>query len=207
MIEYRKPDEIEKRSFEIIQSELPYVPDPHFAPVILRVIHTTADFEYLNTLAFSDGVIDRAVFALRRGVTIVSDTNMVKAGIDKTRLAAFGGDVQCFVADADITEIARQNGITRSKAAIDKAAVMGKPVIFAIGNAPTALLRICELKERFKPELVIGVPVGFVNVVEAKEELMRSGIPYITACGRKGGSNVAAAICNALLRVAEGEEG
>ncbi len=170
----------------------------------LSLKNKTADFEYLDTLAFSEGAIERAVSAFRRGVTIVSDTNMVKSGVDKTRLASFGCDVQCFVADEDIAEIAKQNGITRSKAAIDKAVAMGKPVIFAIGNAPTALLRICERKEQFMPELVIGVPVGFVNVMESKEMLMCSGIPYIAARGRKGGSNVAAAICNALLRIAEG---
>ena len=203
MAEYVRPEEIERRSFEIIKGELPHEPDPALAPVILRVIHTTADFDYLDNLAFSDGVIERATAALRRGVTIVSDTNMIKAGVDKSRLALLGCDVLCFVADEDIAAIAKQKGITRSRAAIDKAAAMGKPVIFAIGNAPTALMRICEIKEDFMPELVIGVPVGFVNVTESKEILMRSSIPYITARGRKGGSTVAAAICNALLRIAE----
>jgi len=205
MIEYMKPDEIEKRSFEIIQSELPHPLDPVFAPVIMRVIHTTADFEYAASLTFSEGVIESAAAALRRGVEIVSDTNMVRAGVDKTRLKTFGGDIYCYMHDGDVAETARQNGITRARAAIDKAVAMEKPLILAVGNAPTALLRICELKEagQFSPELVIGVPVGFVNVVESKEALMRSGIPYITARGRKGGSNVAAAICNALLRIAE----
>ena len=204
MIEYNSPDEIEKRSFEIIQNELPHPLDPILAPVILRVIHTTADFEYVESLAFSDGVIGRAAEALRQGVRIVSDTNMVRAGVDKTRLKVFGGDILCYIQDEDVADASRKNGATRAKAAIDKAVEMGKPVIFAIGNAPTALLRICELKETgiFSPELVIGVPVGFVNVVESKETLIRSGIPYITARGRKGGSNVAAAICNALLRIA-----
>ena len=203
MIDYVKPEEIERRSFEIIKSELPREPDPVLAPVILRVIHTTADFDYVETLAFSDGVIERAAATLRRGVTIVSDTNMVKAGVDKNRLASLGCDIQCFVSDDDIAASAKKEGITRSRAAIDKAAAMGKPVIFAIGNAPTALMRIYEIKDEFMPELVIGVPVGFVNVTESKEMLMRSGIPYITARGRKGGSTVAAAICNALLRIAE----
>lgn len=204
MIEYVKPDEIERRSFEIIQNELPHPLDPIFAPVILRVIHTTADFEYVDTLAFSDGVIERAIAALRQGVPIVSDTNMVKAGIDKTRLKALGGDTHCFMQDEDVAKLARQNGSTRAKVAIDKAVEMGIPLIFAVGNAPTALMRICELKEagQFSPELVVGIPVGFVNVVESKEMLMHSGIPYITARGRKGGSNIAAAICNALLRIA-----
>jgi precorrin-8X/cobalt-precorrin-8 methylmutase len=202
MIEYTGPDEIEKRSFEIIQSELRRPLDPVLAPVIMRVIHTTADFEYADSLAFSEGVVERALSALRRGISIVSDTNMVKAGVDKARLAAFGGDILCFMRDDDVAESARNDGSTRARAAVDKAAALGRPLIFAVGNAPTALLRICELKEagRLSPELVVGVPVGFVNVTESKEALMRSGIPYITARGRKGGSNVAAAICNALLR-------
>ena len=204
MIEIIKPDEIEKRSFEIIQSELSHPLDPVLAPVIMRVIHTTADFDYIDTLAFSDEVIHHTVAALRNGVSIVSDTNMVKAGVDKTRLSAFGGEAFCFMGDEDVAESAKRNGTTRAKAAVDKAAAMNKALIFAIGNAPTALLRICELKEagEISPELVIGVPVGFVNVVESKEALIRSEIPYITARGRKGGSNVAAAICNALLRIA-----
>jgi precorrin-8X/cobalt-precorrin-8 methylmutase len=203
-IEYVKPDEIESRSFEIIKSELSRPLNSVLAPVILRVIHTTADFEYADSLTFSDGVIDLAVRTLRGGAAIVSDTNMVKSGVDKARLRMLGGDVHCFIADNDVAETARQHGSTRAKAAVDKAAAMGRPLIFAVGNAPTALLRICELKEagQLSPELVIGVPVGFVNVVESKEILMRSGIPYITAVGRKGGSNVAAAICNALLRIA-----
>ena len=204
MIEYILPDEIEKRSFEIIQSELPGPLDPVLAPVIIRVIHTTADFEFAETLKFSNGVIGLAADALRRGVPIISDTNMVKAGVDKTRLKAMGGDIHCYIHDEDVAEAARRGGATRARAAVDKAAEMKKPVILAIGNAPTALLRVCELIETgsFTPELVIGVPVGFVNVVESKEALMRSGVPYITARGRKGGSNVAAAICNALLRIA-----
>ncbi len=203
MTKYMKPEEIEKRSFEIIQSELTRPLDPALAPVILRVIHTTADFEYVDTLSFSEGVIERAVAALRQGVSIVSDTNMVKAGIDKTRLKMYGGEVHCFIRDEDVAYAARKNDTTRALAAVDKAAAMDQPLIFAVGNAPTALLRICELSEagRLSPALVIGVPVGFVNVVESKEALIRSGIPYITARGRKGGSNVAAAICNALLRI------
>ena len=209
MMEYMKPDEIEKRSFEIIQSELPYPLDPIFAPVIMRVIHTTADFEYLESLTFSEGIIELATAALRNGTIIVSDTNMVKSGVDKTLLATLGSNIHCFMNDEDIAETARQKNSTRAKASVDKAAEMYNPLIFAIGNAPTALFRICELKEAglCSPKLVIGVPVGFVNVVESKEMLMRSGIPYITAQGRKGGSNVAAAICNALLRNAVSKNG
>ena len=209
MMEYMKPDEIEKRSFEIIQRELTQPLDPVLAPVILRVIHTTADFDYEKSLTFSKGVIEQAIATLQRGVSIVSDTNMVRAGVDKARLNAYGGDIYCFMQDEDVTEAARQLETTRAKISMNKAAALGKPLIFAIGNAPTALMRICELKEagQFFPELVIGVPVGFVNVVESKEMLIHSGIPYITARGRKGGSNVAAAICNALLRITGNQDG
>ena len=204
--EYTRPEEIERRSFAIIANELPRPLDPALAPVILRVIHTTADFDYLDNLIFSDHVAERAIAALRQGVDIVTDTTMVKAGIDKTRLAALGGEAHCFIADEDVREAARKSGTTRSRAAVDKAAALGRPVIFAVGNAPTALLRICGLAVagRLDPALVIGVPVGFVNVVESKELLMRSSLPFIVAKGRKGGSNVAAAICNALLRMAGG---
>jgi precorrin-8X/cobalt-precorrin-8 methylmutase len=213
MREYGKPDEIEERSFAIIRGELTQALDPALAPVIMRVIHTTADFSYAQTLAFSEGVIGRAAAVLRQGALIVSDTNMVKAGVDRSRLHALGGEIHCFIGDGDVAEAARQSGSTRARAAADKAADMaataGKPLIFAIGNAPTALIRICELREAGKcaPALVIGVPVGFVNVAESKEMLMRSGIPYIAARGRKGGSNVAAAICNALLRISAEEKG
>jgi precorrin-8X/cobalt-precorrin-8 methylmutase len=202
-----RPEDIEKRSFEIIKSELRHPLDPALAPVIMRVIHTTADFDYADSLKLSDNAIELAAAAFQRGVSIVSDTNMVKAGVDKTRLNAFGGDIYCFMGDVDVAEAARNNGTTRASAAMDKAAAIQKPLIFAIGNSPTALLRICELKEagRLSPAFVIGVPVGFVNVVESKEAIMRSGITYITAKGRKGGSNVAAAICNALLRIAAGQ--
>jgi precorrin-8X/cobalt-precorrin-8 methylmutase len=203
MTEYIKPEEIEARSFEIIRSELPRPIDPTLAPIILRVIRTTADFDYIDSLAFSEGVIDRAVCALRQGATIVTDTSMALSSVDKTRLAALGGNIKCFIADEDVKLAAKTQGATRSRAAVDKAAALAGPLVLAVGNAPTALLRICELHTAgtLSLELVIGVPVGFVNVVESKEALARSGIPYIAAMGRKGGSNVAAAIVNALLRI------
>ena len=205
MIEYVKPDEIEKRSFEIIQSELPRPLDPFLAPIIMRVIHTTADFEYVDSLVISDGAAEKAVEALQGGISIVSDTNMVKAGVDKTRLNKFGGDIYCFMDDKTVAETAKANGTTRAYASMDKAVSMAQPFIYAVGNAPTALMRLCELiaDGKCKPALVIGVPVGFVNVVEAKELLINSGVPHIVSRGRKGGSSVAAAICNALLRMAE----
>ncbi|MBQ9826761.1 MAG: precorrin-8X methylmutase [Firmicutes bacterium] len=195
------PMEIEKRSFEIIESELPHPIDPALAPIIKRVIHTSADFEYADTLCFSEDVVAKAHEAIKNGACIVTDTQMAKAGINKKNLAKYGGEVYCFIADEDVAAAAKANGSTRSAASMDKAASLGKPLIFAIGNAPTALVRICELIEEGKldPKLVIGVPVGFVNVVQSKELLMQEPVPYIVARGRKGGSNVAACIVNALL--------
>ena len=195
------PMEIEKRSFEIIESELPHPIDPALAPIIKRVIHTSADFEYADTLCFSEDVVAKAHEAIKNGACIVTDTQMARSGINKKNLAKYGGEVYCFIADEDVAKAAKEQGTTRSAASMDKAAALGKPLIFAIGNAPTALVRICELIDegKLKPELVIGVPVGFVNVVQSKEMIMQRPVPYIVARGRKGGSNVAACIVNALL--------
>ena len=195
------PMDIEKRSFEIIESELPHPIDPALAPIIKRVVHTSADFEYVDTLCFSEDVVAKAHEAIKKGACIVTDTQMAKAGINKKNLEKWGGEVYCFIADDDVAAAAKANGGTRAAASMDKAAGLGKPLIFAIGNAPTALVRICELIEEGKldPKLVIGVPVGFVNVVQSKEMIMKEPVPYIVARGRKGGSNVAACIVNALL--------
>lgn len=195
------PMEIEKRSFEIIESELPHPIDPALAPIIKRVIHTSADFDYADNLCFSEDVVAKAHEAIKNGACIVTDTQMAKAGINKKNLARYGGEVYCFIADEDVAKAAKEQGTTRSAVSMDKAAALGKPLIFAIGNAPTALVRICELIDegKLKPELVIGVPVGFVNVVQSKEMIMQRPVPYIVARGRKGGSNVAACIVNALL--------
>ena len=195
------PMEIEARSFEIITSELPHPIDEKVAPIVKRVIHTTADFDYADTLCFSEGVVDRALDAIREGAVIVTDTTMAMSGINKKALARHGGEVRCFIADPDVAETAAKNGTTRAVASMDKAAQIDRPLIFAIGNAPTALVRIYELirEGRLDPRLVVGVPVGFVNVVQSKELIMTADVPYIVARGRKGGSNVAAAICNALL--------
>ena len=195
------PMDIEARSFEIIESELPHPIDPALAPIIKRVIHTSADFDYADTLCFSESVVEKALAAIREGAVIVTDTTMAMSGINKRALAKHGGEALCFIGDADVAESARVNGTTRAVASMDKAAAIDRPLIFAIGNAPTALVRICELmaEGRLNPRLVIGVPVGFVNVVQSKELIMSAGAPYIVARGRKGGSNVAAAICNALL--------
>ncbi len=203
------PMDIERRSFEIIGEELgkSVVLDPVLEPVIKRVIHTTADFDYLRTLCFSPMAVEKGIEALRAGADIVTDTQMAKAGIHKATLERFGGQVHCFMQDADVAQAAKEKGTTRASACIDKAAALGKPVIFAIGNAPTAMVRLYELIQEGKiaPQLVIGVPVGFVNVVESKELFLGGETPYIIARGRKGGSNVAAAICNALLYQASGE--
>lgn len=200
-IKQLSPQEIEKRSFEIIQKELGRELDPILDPVIKRVIHTTADFSYADTLTFSENAVQKAMEALRKGTSIVTDTNMGKAGINKNKLGQLGGQVYCFMSDEDVALEAKKRGITRAAVSMEKAAKMDQNLIFAIGNAPTALIRLYELiqEEKIKPELIIGVPVGFVNVVEAKELILQTDIPYIIARGRKGGSNVAAAICNALL--------
>ena len=196
------PDEIEKRSFEIISQELGQIElDPLIEPVLKRVIHTTADFEYVENLKFSQDAVKKGMEALRNGAVIITDTQMARSGINKKTLEELGGEALCYMADDDVAADAKANGTTRATASMDKAAKLEKPVIFAIGNAPTALVRLYELikEEKLKPELIIGVPVGFVNVVESKELIMELDIPYIVAQGRKGGSNVAAAICNAML--------
>ena len=201
-LENVKPMEIEKRSFEIITEELG---DTQLVPgtelIVKRCIHTSADFDYAENLCFSEGVVQRALEAIKAGACIVTDTQMAKAGINKRALARYGGEVYCFMSDEDVAKIAKENGTTRATASMDKAASLDKKLIFAIGNAPTALVRLSELIEdgKLAPELIIGVPVGFVNVVQSKELIMESGAPYIVARGRKGGSNIAACICNALL--------
>lgn len=197
------PAEIEKRSLEIITEELGGRTFPEGrSQVIKRVIHTTADFEYADSLVFSEGAVEKALEALREGCTIVTDTNMGKAGVNKKSLEKTGGEVLCFMADEDVALKAKEEGTTRAAASMDKAAALGRDCIFAVGNAPTALVRLYELIQEGKihPKLIIGVPVGFVNVVQSKEMILTlKDTPYIVARGRKGGSNVAAAICNALI--------
>ena len=206
-----RPQEIETRSMEIIEQELgerAAAWPPEELLVVKRCIHTSADFDYGENLVFSPGAVEIALKALRNGVTIVTDTSMAAAGINKRSAAALGVEVRCFIADPDVAAEAKRRGITRSAVCMERAAALGRPVIAAVGNAPTALMRIKELAEegRFRPELVIGVPVGFVNVVEAKEMILGTDIPHIVARGRKGGSNIAAAIVNALLYQVRREE-
>ena len=202
MFDIVKPMEIEKRSFEIITELLgDRKLDPENEPVIKRVIHTTADFEYADNLVFSPGAVAKGIEGLKAGCHIVTDTSMAMSGINKTILGKLGGQVHCFIADPDVAEEAKARGITRSAVSMEKAAKLDKPCIFAVGNAPTALIALHELMEAgtVKPAFIIGVPVGFVNVVESKELILQDDVPFIVARGRKGGSNVAAAICNAML--------
>ena len=200
-LEQISPMEIEKRSFEIITEELQgRIFDPWQVPIIKRVIHTTADFDYADNLVFSEGVVQTAHNLFREGACIVTDTKMAMSGINKTALATLGGEVYNFITDEDVIAQAKEQGLTRSAVCMDKAAKLDRPVIFAIGNAPTALVRLYELmQEGYRPALIIGVPVGFVNVVQAKELILSADVPSIIARGRKGGSNVAAAIVNALM--------
>ena len=194
--------EIERRSFEIIAEELvDRRIDPEYDLLVRRVIHTTADFDYYDNLVFSEHAVEKIKVAIAEGCDIVTDTTMAMSGINKKILARFGGQVHCFIGDADVAAEAKARGVTRSLVSMEKAARLKKPLIFAVGNAPTALFAICELirSGAVSPRMVIGVPVGFVNVVEAKEELIRTAENYIVARGRKGGSNVAAAIVNSVL--------
>lgn len=201
-LENIKPMDIEKRSFEIITEELGAIDlIPGTEPVVKRCIHTSADLDYAKNLCFSEHAVEKAMEAIRNGACIVTDTQMAKSGINKRALARYGGEVFCFMSDEDVAELAKKNGTTRATASMDKAAALNKRLIFAIGNAPTALVRLYELIKdgKLSPELIIGVPVGFVNVVQSKELIMEADVPYIVARGRKGGSNIAACICNALL--------
>lgn len=201
-LENVRPMDIEKRSFEIISEELGDTPlEPGTELIVKRCIHTSADFDYAENLCFSKDAAEQAMKAIREGACIVTDTQMAKAGINKRALARYGGEVYCFMSDEDVALSAREKGITRAAVCMEKACSLDKKLIFAIGNAPTALVRLYELIEekRIRPELIIGAPVGFVNVVQSKELIMDTDVPYIVARGRKGGSNIAACICNALL--------
>ena len=209
MMEKMKPMDIEKRSFEIISEELgDRNIDSQNITIIKRVIHTTADFEYVDNLCFSEDVVQKAIAYLKNGACIVTDTQMTKSGINKAALMRCGCEVQCFMSDEDVATRAKEEGITRAAISMRKAAEIDRPLVIAVGNAPTALIELDELIKsgQISPKLIIGVPVGFVNVVESKELIMKAGIPYIVARGRKGGSNVAAAIVNALLYLASPRE-
>ena len=195
------PMEIEKRSMEIIESGLPKgIPEENKA-VVKRVIHCTADFDYAENLAFSKDAVQKAVSALKEGCDIITDTQMALAGINKTAASKLGCSIHCFMSDPDVAEKAKELGCTRAAISMEKAKELDRPLIFVIGNAPTALLKLREFIDagEIAPLLVIGVPVGFVNVVESKNAIMETNVPYIISKGRTGGSNVAAAIVNALM--------
>ena len=206
-----RPSDIEARSFEIISAELAEagkVLDPENELVVKRVIHTSADFEYADTLVFSPHATAIGVAALKAGCSIVTDTQMAASGINKRVLGKFGGQVYNFMLDPDVADEAKSRGLTRSAVCMERAAALACPLVYAVGNAPTALVRLYEMVREgamaCPPALIIGVPVGFVNVVESKELICELDVPHIVARGRKGGSNVAAAICNALLYLASG---
>ena len=204
VIEHLLPEQIEQRSFEIIDGELKkrgIVLPKEQEMITKRVIHTTADFEYTDTLTFSEGAVGIARELLKKGADIVTDTNMALSGINKRSLAGLGGEVHCYMADETVAKLARERGTTRAAVSMEIAAKIQKPVIFAVGNAPTALIQIYEMIQGsdWRPAFVIGVPVGFVNVEAAKELILQTDVPFIINRGRKGGSNVAAAICNALI--------
>ncbi|MDR1690230.1 MAG: precorrin-8X methylmutase [Candidatus Methanoplasma sp.] len=200
--EILKPEDIEKKSMEIITSELNgrTWPEPKFS-IVKRCIHTSADFDYADNLAFSDNAENIGVDLIRKGATIVTDTKMAASGINKNKLSDYGGQVKCFISDEDVISEAKARNCTRATVSMERAAAVKGPLIIAVGNAPTALIALYDMVKagKIKPDLVIGVPVGFVNVVESKEMLMELGVPYIVAKGRKGGSNIAATICNAMM--------
>ena len=199
------PADIERRSMEIITVELGERTFPaEQLPILKRVIHTTADFDYADNLVFTPGAVAAGLAAIQAGCVIVTDTQMARAGVNKKVLERFGGEALCFMSDPDVAAEAKARGVTRATVSMERAAALTRPLILALGNAPTALVRACELMKKgaLKPALVIGVPVGFVNVVESKELLRTMPGEHIVALGRKGGSNVAAAICNALLYTA-----
>lgn len=207
--EHIKPADIEKTSMSVIEKELNEMAlclEEENKAVIKRVIHTTADFNYVKNLYFSKDALKKCALSLK-GNTIITDTNMAKSGISRVALNKLGCDTVCFMADEEVAKKAKELGVTRAVVSMEKAAELFPNGIFAVGNAPTALIKLCDLMENgLRPSLIIGVPVGFVNVVESKEMLIETcekyGVPVIAARGRKGGSTVAAAICNALLYLA-----
>lgn len=195
------PTKIEQESMAIIDSLLEKELKKEEAPIIKRCIHTSADFSYADNLYFSKGAIEQISQAMKNGALIVTDTNMALAGINKAALKKLGITAHCYMADEDVATQAKQRGITRAIVAVEKAAKQQQTVIFVVGNAPTALIRLYELikEDDYKCGGIIGVPVGFVNVVESKEMIIETNAPVIVAKGRKGGSNIAAAIVNALM--------
>jgi precorrin-8X/cobalt-precorrin-8 methylmutase len=200
-----KPQEIEAQSFKIIDAEAgPHGFSAQKWRIVQRMIHTSADFEYIKTIRFHPEAIEAGINAISKGKPIFTDTNMARAGIRKKEIDQFNGSVQCLIMDPAVSKTARETGVTRARVAVDAALTLMEDGIYVIGNAPTALLRLIEQisKGRARPALVVGLPVGFVNAAESKSELVKQDIPYISNAGRKGGSNVAAAVINALAIMA-----
>jgi len=201
-----KPGEIEKLSFKIIEEEAgPHNFTENQWKIVRRMIHTTADFDYLENVRFHPEAVEKGILAVKTGKTIITDTNMALAGIRKYDLISCNGNAKCLINDPEVIRISKENGITRAHAAVDYTTDIINEGIYVIGNAPTALLRLVDLVKQnsVKPALIIGVPVGFVNAAESKQALMKLDIPYITNIGRKGGSNVAASVINAIIVMAE----
>ncbi len=200
-----KPQEIEDLSFKIIEAEAgDHGFDQHTWPVVRRVIHTSADFDYIKSIRFSPTAVETGINAIKHGCHIITDTNMARVGIRKKEIQDFGGTVTCLMADENVARTAEKNGTTRAVAAVDLACERIAGGIYVVGNAPTALLRLIELIKagKARPDLVIGFPVGFVNAAESKAALLTMDDPFITNVGRKGGSNIAASIVNALAIMA-----
>jgi precorrin-8X/cobalt-precorrin-8 methylmutase len=200
-----KPADIEALSFQMIEKEA----GPHGFPedqwtIVRRMIHTSADFDYLTSVRFHPDAVRAGVRAISDGRNVVTDTHMARAGIRKSAILHFGGSLECLINDPTVARVAQDSGCTRARAAVDAAIPMMRKGIYVIGNAPTALLRLMELIEAGKaePALVVGLPVGFVNAAESKALLVAMDIPYISNIGRKGGSNVAASVINALIVLA-----
>lgn len=203
-----KPQEIEQLSFRIIEEEAgPHSFSEREWAIVRRMIHTSADFEYMQSIRFHADAISAGIRSLQSGNVVITDTNMAKAGIRKDLVSGFGGRVACLIADPEVIQSAKADGITRARVAVDAAIDLMQDGIYAVGNAPTSLLRIIELVADGKaaPALVVGLPVGFVNAAESKAALLDAGVPYITNKGRKGGSNLAAAVVNAICLMAAGK--
>ncbi|MDZ7579513.1 MAG: precorrin-8X methylmutase [Deltaproteobacteria bacterium] len=202
------PQEIESQSFKIIEAEAgPHNFMPEQWPIVRRMIHTSADFDYLQSVRFHPLAVTCGIAAIKNGNPIITDTNMARTGIRRHDLERFGVEVRCLITDPDVAAAARRNGTTRAQAAVDAAATSMVDGIYVIGNAPTALLRLIALVNagRAQPALIVGLPVGFVNAAESKADLLSLEVPYITNTGRKGGSTVAASVINALALMAAEE--
>jgi len=197
------PQAIETESFRIIEEELgSHTFSPEMLAIVRRAIHATADFDFAKTIRIYPGAIAAGIAAIRRGVPIIADVQMIQAGINKKGLASFGSEVFCFIGEEEVAKKAKSLGVTRAIVSMRKAATYYPGAIYAIGNAPTALLELIRLAEKAQPSLVVGVPVGFVSAVESKAQLVETTLPYITALGRKGGTPVAVSMMNALIKLA-----